>query len=99
MLSCDCDFEYGRLVETHRVARKTHICGECGVDIKPGIKYWLLVLLKRGEVGQLKCCDDCYDLAASMQQAGFCWCWGDLRNDHAEYINEYGPQKIHIKGD
>ena len=94
MLSCDCDTVWEFFNEEERTARIEHTCGECYKTINPGEVYKYISGKFEGEFTTHKACEECADLAESMQSMGFCWWYGELHADHDEYIQEYQPPPL-----
>lgn len=94
-LTCGCDdFDIEFIEERQPTARKQHKCGECFRLIQIGEAYTYISTKQDGDFFTHKCCEECRDLAYSMEALGFCWYFGELRNDHKEYIDLYQPPKL-----
>jgi len=73
-------------------ARKTHICGECQREIKPGESYEYVFGVWEGDQNTHKTCLDC----ASVRSLFFCYCWfyGRVWEDLAEHIAAVGTDVL-----
>lgn len=92
-ISCECDNPPEFWSEVDRVARTEHTCCECGKAIKPGDPY-RYISGKWDEFYNFKHCENCADLWDSMMALGFCLEYGNLQQDHADYIDLYEPPKL-----
>lgn len=96
MISCDCDPEYYvELPEELATSVGTEICVECKELIHVGTEHYVArewtideYWSDHIELGQQTCCEECGDLALSWMEMGYCWGYGDLRNDIQE-MNDY----------
>lgn len=65
----DCCVEFDN--KTYPIARKVHICGECGTEIQPGQKYERTANKSDGDVSTLKTCMDCVSLRDEFFCSGY----------------------------
>jgi hypothetical protein len=80
--------------EAWQVARKTHTCCECNERIKAGDSYEYVFIVYDSDTSSFHTCEKCADLRDSMTAMGFCGNYGELWQDHREYVNEYQPQRV-----
>lgn len=95
MCSTDCD-SYVTVPEDLVTCEGTLFCRECSAMIYPGTPYYRVLLWEEPDwednpycseevhKAVIPCCETCGDLAASYLALGFCWTFGDLRNDIQE---------------
>lgn len=94
-LDCYCDYPYPEFVrETDRKARVPHKCCECGATISPGNDYRVIAGCWGGQFNTFKQCEACADLWDSMADLGFCLEYGNLRQDHQDYLEVYEPPRL-----
>jgi hypothetical protein len=84
MTECCCvsiDYEDGPAVCTtvDRVARKVHVCSECGDDIQPGEKYEYVAGLWDGSWSVYKTCWTCCMIRDDLLPCGYFH--GNMRED------------------
>ena len=72
------EFAYGRTV----IARKEHICGECGVEIQPGEKYERFTGKCEGDIFSAKTCLLCVEVRD-------CFCCSYYFGAVWEHIQDY----------
>lgn len=74
-ISCDCSRDDGDLPEFYReetpIARKVHVCCECGGNIEPGQKYHKAVGVWEGEFKAYHTCWPCESIRANYCPGGF----------------------------
>lgn len=95
-LSCDMDYEnYIEFGDEMATSIGTEFCVECGKLITVGEEHYIVRLYTYDEDGEEvhlakhKCCEECGDLALSVLELGYCWTFGDIRNDIKE-MRDYG---------
>ncbi len=67
------------------IARKPHICGECGAEINPGTRYELYKGVYDGSIFTCKTCLDCVSIRECFFQNGISQ-FGTLLDDVYEHI-------------
>ena len=92
MNNCACihvDIDRGPEFVSEKIikARKTHICGECHREIKPGESYEYVFGVWEGDKNVHKTCLDC----VSVRSLFFCDCWfyeqiWDDLSEHVAYV-------------
>ena len=78
----DVDDPVTLLSRKRKTARKTHKCGECGWDIKPGQEYEVDATVFEGNFEAHKICIPCLRVRRSLFKCG--WYYGGLW----EYIHD-----------
>lgn len=78
---CDCDCERPKAYsESHPVARKTHLCCECGKSILPGERYHVFSGIYDFGCETYKTCESCEAMRAAYEkETGECVCFTGLR--------------------
>ncbi|HEC03315.1 MAG TPA: hypothetical protein ENI81_07230 [Phycisphaerales bacterium] len=100
MLNCCFDADYYITIpEQLETSQGTLICIECKKLIYPGTPYYRIEeygifdtdFHECDEVHQAyrPCCEECGDLAASFVALGYCWDYGDLRDDIRTMNEDY----------
>lgn len=91
MFACDYDGEMPEFWDGRDVvARKSHICDECGETINLGDSYHYETYLWEGTFDQQHTCERCIDLRDSYTALGYCCPSGNLWSDHLEMLVEKG---------
>lgn len=92
-LACGCDIDGAPSVFRQKMqkARKQHKCLECKKIIEIGELYEYTFGIWEGDADSFHTCEDCSDLRDSMEAMGFCPTYGELKDEHKEYISEYQP--------
>ena len=92
MISCGCDDWYDiRSVGTARIvtARKHRECMDCRGPIRDGDVMYVQSMFDFDE-GTPVCpyymCEACGDLAESLMEQGYCFTYGDVREQWLEYL-------------
>jgi len=86
-LMCGCDGDRPSVYRTElRKARKQYKCGECYSVINKGDIYDYTFSVWDGSVYVDRMCEKCSDLAASLQELGYCIISGELLEAHREYL-------------
>lgn len=85
--NCCCDMGDGAIPECVvvkiRTARKSHVCCECGQEIKRGERYEFTSGIWEGEPGSYKTCLIC----ARIRDDYFCsWIFGGLKEEIRECL-------------
>lgn len=90
-MSLSCEYEGGQycMRTVWRKARKQHRCCECRKIIAIGEEYEYISGVWDGTPDSFHTCEKCADLRDSMTELGFCFIFGRLLEDHAEYVREY----------
>ena len=80
--SCDADVLPDFFNETHVVAKKDHVCCECGRNIKSGERYEYIAGKWDGEFQVFKTCKQCEQI-----RKDFCVCnLGSLQEEIGELL-------------
>lgn len=92
-LACGCDSEEFIEVPLGMITSPgTEFCRECGRLIPFGEKHYRVrcwtIDEYENERGVFPVCEACGDLAATFLELGFCWYFGDLREDVKELSEE-----------
>ena len=89
---CDClDYLPAFYRKDTPVARKSHVCSECGGAIKVGQKYEIVVGKWGGEFCRFKTCATCMSVMSRMMDEGvYCVCYGTIFEELGEWIGETG---------
>ena len=86
---CECDY-FVELSNTFIDEMNTQQCVECKSLIHRHVPHYYVrewYFDEEGnetEKGQHRACEQCGDLALSFLDLGYCWVYGDLRNDIKE---------------
>lgn len=98
---CSIDAEYYvNLTEILVTSPGTEFCVECRRLIPQGEGHYIAYDWEWNEdgdethLGQHTCCEQCGDLALSILEQGFCWYYGTIRDDIAEFNEEMGYKPI-----
>jgi hypothetical protein len=78
---CYCSIDDAPTIywESRPVARKTHICCECGSEIDPGEKYYRIAGVWNGIFTTFKQCQICDNVWIEAMAEGLeCICFGEL---------------------
>ena len=79
-MSCSCDIRDLPSIswDSSPVARKRHVCGECGSVIDSGERYWLTKGVWDGEFSSHKMCSTCKSVYDEALYDLECICFGEL---------------------
>ena len=80
-----CEVSRSKMV----VARKSHICEECGRDIAIGERYRYAFLVCDGDAISCHACAHCAVAQEWLTENCRGYCWSAVREDLEEHINEY----------
>lgn len=92
-MSCYCDYDYEPDEFCHEIrpiARRAHICCECGAEIKPGDRYERVVGKWGMQIERFKTCSLCLALRDHLiaTRQCFCWSYGSLREDARRALSD-----------
>lgn len=93
--SCECDNGPEFMTEDWHVARKEHLCCECGQIIQPGQRYERIVGKWAADVKTFATCERCADLREAYADLGYCAVFGELWTDHIEQLEAEGKTDTH----
>lgn len=93
-MDCSCiyvgDTEDGQHMLNQKtcIARKVHVCGECGITIDKKTPYEFEQMVYDGRIDTFKTCMDCMSVRDAMFCDGWWYeqMWDNVR-DHAESVN------------
>lgn len=93
MTDCYCDYETPQFIRFADVlARRQHVCCECGCTIRPGETYESAVGKWDGLIDRYKTCPACKELRQwwDANRPCFCWCFGSLHDDIGDDVEHDG---------
>lgn len=96
-MECYCDYDQPEWYREHvGTARKTHRCGECGSDIKPGEQYEYVAGKWEGDVSYHKTCERCLSFRIWMERNFKCFCWslGNMLQDARDLADEKASDAV-----
>jgi len=92
-MDCQIDLDYSydgadfyTLQQKTVIARKPHICGECGGKILPGQKYEIYKIAQDRTILTEKTCLDCLSLRDSFYPCN--WMFGNIIDEITEQVKE-----------
>ena len=92
-MECYCDYDGPTVYrQTARVARKTHVCSECGhAAIRPGQTYQDIFGVWDGEISTFKRCKYCDEFLSYVTAHVPCFCWyhGNIVDGGRAELREY----------
>ena len=108
---CYCDYDPPEFITCRvQIARKIHVCEECGGKIVPGATYEYVAGRWDGHFDTFKTCHHCLSLRewAGISVPCFCWSFGNLLQNIRDMVDEvkyevpgfffeYGRQVIKAK--
>lgn len=98
-MSCYCDAEYPEFYNSRLIiARKKHICYECGMHILKNEQYEHVSGKWNGEIQVYKTCKDCLDLRFILETTKcYCLVHGELFEDFNEKIQDCWKLSYSVK--
>ena len=89
-MNCDCDYDSPEFYNCKEViAKKEHICSECGSPILIGEKYENVFGKWGGVVATFKTCSDCLNLRFALETTPcYCLVHGSLIDDFTCAISD-----------
>jgi len=91
---CYCDFDFAEILRSYNatrpIARKEHICEECGRKIRPGERYEHVSGVCDQGWKTFKTCIYCLGLRDTAESRIECLCWahGTMREDVIESVRD-----------